>query len=168
LLADALEGAPFSGYDVVLIDCPPNFNMVTRTAIVASEHILVPAKRLPLDIGDHISASALDTAGRAVQLCGRVESGGEHQSGDPGRRVHHDPVRGRGVMTKLRRYIDLAGETEVPLFQQTVRESKSVFSDAGELGIPAVLAAHTTANVEYDLTQLTASSSPRQDMRSIG
>jgi chromosome partitioning protein len=28
----------------VLIDCPPNFNIVTKTAIAASEHLLVPTK----------------------------------------------------------------------------------------------------------------------------
>jgi chromosome partitioning protein len=31
-------------FDVVLIDCPPNFNIVTRTAMVASDYILVPTK----------------------------------------------------------------------------------------------------------------------------
>ena len=31
-------------YDVVLIDCPPNFNIVTKTAIIASDHILVPTR----------------------------------------------------------------------------------------------------------------------------
>ena len=31
-------------FDVVLIDCPPNFNIVTKTAIVASHQVLVPAK----------------------------------------------------------------------------------------------------------------------------
>jgi chromosome partitioning protein len=42
MLADSL--AALEKYDFVLIDCPPSFNMVTRTAIVASDHILVPAK----------------------------------------------------------------------------------------------------------------------------
>jgi chromosome partitioning protein len=157
LLADALEGAPFSGYDVVLIDCPPNFNMVTRTAIVASEHILVPAK------ADYLSTLGITYLRRRLtQLVEQYNSvAGPHPE------ASINPVilgvvftmvqyAGAGLMTKLRRYIDLAGETEVPLFQQTVRESKSVFADTGELGIPAVLGAHTTANVEYDLTQLTS------------
>ncbi len=31
-------------YDYVLIDCPPNFNIVTKNAIVASQYVLIPAK----------------------------------------------------------------------------------------------------------------------------
>ena len=31
LLADALAGKAFEEYDVILMDCAPNFNMVTRT-----------------------------------------------------------------------------------------------------------------------------------------
>lgn len=31
-------------YDYILIDCPPNFNIVTKTAIVASDYYLIPAK----------------------------------------------------------------------------------------------------------------------------
>jgi chromosome partitioning protein len=36
-LADALKDKTFDEYDVILIDCAPNFTMVTRTGIVASE-----------------------------------------------------------------------------------------------------------------------------------
>lgn len=53
-LRRALEDSHFSGYDLVLIDCAPNFGLVTKTAIVASEHILVPAK------ADYLSTLGLD------------------------------------------------------------------------------------------------------------
>ena len=43
-LADELAKPAFASYDFVLIDCPPNFNIVTKTAIVASDSILIPAK----------------------------------------------------------------------------------------------------------------------------
>ena len=33
-----------AGYDHVLIDCPPNFSIVTKNAIVASDRIVIPAK----------------------------------------------------------------------------------------------------------------------------
>lgn len=31
-------------YDFVLIDCPPNFNIVTKNAIIASQYVVIPAK----------------------------------------------------------------------------------------------------------------------------
>ena len=41
-------------YDVVLIDCPPNFNIVTKNAIVSSDGILIPAKP------DYLSTLGID------------------------------------------------------------------------------------------------------------
>ena len=43
-LAGGLSALAKEKYDVVLIDCPPNFNIVTKTAIIASDYILVPAR----------------------------------------------------------------------------------------------------------------------------
>ena len=44
------------GFDLALLDCPPNFNIVTQTAIVASHQILIPARPNPLStVGiDHL------------------------------------------------------------------------------------------------------------------
>lgn len=53
-LAEALAGDGFADYDAVLVDCPPNFTMVTRTAIVASDYLLVPAKP------DYLSTLGID------------------------------------------------------------------------------------------------------------
>ena len=43
-LTEGIRMIPEGMYDIVLIDCPPNFNIVTKNAIVASEKILIPAK----------------------------------------------------------------------------------------------------------------------------
>ncbi|MFC7484966.1 ParA family protein [Luedemannella flava] len=44
-LSEALRDPHFAAcYDIVLIDCPPNFNIVTQSAIVASDGILVPSR----------------------------------------------------------------------------------------------------------------------------
>jgi chromosome partitioning protein len=43
-LAVGLAEIDQDAFDLVLIDCPPNFNIVTKTAIVASHQVLVPAK----------------------------------------------------------------------------------------------------------------------------
>ncbi len=41
-------------YDYLLVDCPPNFNIVTKNAIVASDYYLVPAKP------DYLSTLGID------------------------------------------------------------------------------------------------------------
>jgi chromosome partitioning protein len=43
-LTEAFARAELRPYDFILIDCAPNFGVVTRTAIVASDHVLIPAK----------------------------------------------------------------------------------------------------------------------------
>jgi len=43
-LATALSELDANEYDIVIVDCPPNFNIVTKTAIVASDYILVPTR----------------------------------------------------------------------------------------------------------------------------
>lgn len=47
-LADALEDDGLSTYDYVLIDCAPDFGIVTRIAMVATDFVVVPAKPEPL------------------------------------------------------------------------------------------------------------------------
>jgi chromosome partitioning protein len=54
------ELADTEDYDIVLIDCPPNFNIVTKNAIVASEKILIPAKP------DYLSTLGIDYLHRSV------------------------------------------------------------------------------------------------------
>ncbi len=54
MLAKGLTEIDSERYDVVLIDCPPNFNIVTKTAIIASDYILVPARP------DYLSTLGID------------------------------------------------------------------------------------------------------------
>ena len=153
MLADSL--ALFDDYDYVLIDCPPSFNMVTRTAIVASDHILVPAK-----------ADYLSTLGIAY-LQARLSRLVEEYDLVAGRTNTINPVilgvvftmvqyAGGTLMTKLQSYINNMKSLELPVFGQTIRESKSVFADSGAAGIPVVLTPQVSQNVEYDLQQLTS------------
>lgn len=153
MLADSL--AALDDYDYVLIDCPPSFNMVTRTAIVASDHILVPAK-----------ADYLSTLGIAY-LRARLTRLVEEYDLVAGTPDGINPVilgvvftmvqyAGTNLMTKLQGYINTLKELELPVFSQTVRESKSVFADSGAAGVPVVLAPQLNANVEYDLQELTS------------
>jgi chromosome partitioning protein len=53
---DALETARPGGYDLVLIDCAPNFGALTRSAVIASDAVLAPARadRLSLYAISHL------------------------------------------------------------------------------------------------------------------
>jgi chromosome partitioning protein len=157
LLADALAGKAFQDYDVILMDCAPNFNMVTRTAVVASEHILVPAK------ADYLSTLGIDYL--RTRLSQLVDEYDRVAGSNPA--VAINPVilgvvftmvqyAGAGLMVKLQGYINGLKDIEVPVFRNSLRESKAVFADPGEHGIPAVLSRQTTENVEYDLHQITS------------
>ena len=59
-LSTALRNEDFPEYDIALIDCPPNFNIVTKNAIVSSDAILVPA------IPDYLSTMGIAYFQRSV------------------------------------------------------------------------------------------------------
>jgi chromosome partitioning protein len=153
LLADALTESEFADYDVVLIDCAPNFNMVTRTAIVASEHILIPAK------ADYLSTLGIDYLRR--KLAELVRDYNE-VAGDRG---IEPAVLGvvftmiqyatEGPIIAVRNYVTHTEQYDVPVFRQMIRESKTLFATAGERGVPAVLLSNANPNVQYELKELT-------------
>ena len=157
MLADELAAPPFTEYDLILIDCPPNFNMVTRTAVVASDHILVPAK------ADYLSTLGITYLQRRL---GQLTEEYQRVAGDDPATMINPVIlgvvftmvqySGSGLMNKLSGYINRLREAEVPIFDQKIRESKSVFADNAEHGVPAVVARHGNSQVEYDLQQLTS------------
>jgi chromosome partitioning protein len=153
LLASALE--TLRPYDHVIIDCPPSFNMVTRTAIVASGHILVPAK------ADYLSIVGITYLRRRLrELLEEYEKvSGVDASVNPsilGVVFTMVQYAGSGLMLKLDQYIAMVRQMEAPTFEAKLRESKSVFADNAQGGIPAVLLSSTPSNVAYDLREITA------------
>ncbi|WP_433079448.1 ParA family protein [Dactylosporangium sp. CA-052675] len=156
LLADALMDPSFNKYDTVLIDCPPNFNLVTRTALVASDHVIVPARP------DYLSTLGIDLL--RTRLSALVE---EYNS------VAATPINPEiiGVVYTMVQYtangplntqqdsVKATTQIEMPVFRQTVRDNKSAVTEAGLRAVPAVLAPPGTPAVEnlrYELQQLTS------------
>lgn len=135
-------------YDIILIDCPPSFNIVTKTAIVASEHILVPAKP------DYLSTMGIDYLMR--QLDQLVRDYNEYsQLGSIDTDDTIDPrilgvvftmiqVYGGEPISPQRPYISQIKSLDVPVFDSWIRENKTLFADAPEYGIPVVM--RSTAN----------------------
>ncbi|WP_432977842.1 ParA family protein [Dactylosporangium sp. CA-233914] len=156
LLADALADQAFRKYDTVLIDCPPNFNLVTRTALVASDHVIVPARP------DYLSTLGIDLL--RTRLSALVE---EYNS------VASEPINpeiigvvytmvqytGSGPLQTQQTSVRTTTEIEMPVFRQTIRDNKSAITESGLRAVPAVLAPPGTPaieNLRYELQQLTS------------
>src|SRR5256714_14855826 len=156
MLADALADGAFDGYDAILIDCAPNFNMVTRTAIVASDHVLVPARP------DYLSTLGID------YLRARLSRLVEDYNAVVPEPVNPEIVgvvytmiqyAGANVLKAQQASMDRMEQIEIPIFRQTIRENKTAVTDAGDRSVPAVLARERTDAVEslrYELQQLTS------------
>ena len=128
---------------LILIDCPPSFNIVTKTAIVASEHILVPAKP------DYLSTMGIDYLTRQLnQLVREYNEYAQLGSTDTDDAI--DPkiigvvftmiqVYGGVPISSQRPYVSQIKSLDVPVFDSWIRENKTFFADAPEYGIPVVL-----------------------------
>lgn len=159
-LRSALADNHFSTYDLVLIDCAPNFGLVTKTAIVASEQILVPAK------ADYLSTLGLDyLVGNCAGLVQQFNECTNHKrdSDDYG---PIDPSFLGVVFTMVQIYsqqVTLAQHSyieevrmnsRVPVLQSRIRNSPRHFGDAGESGVPAMLRATARDEVVKEFDQL--------------
>jgi chromosome partitioning protein len=153
LLADALADEAFSPYDVILIDCAPNFNMVTRVAVVASDHVVIPAK------ADYLSTLGIDYLRRKLtELVRDYNAVAGSEDIDPrvlGVVFTMIQFAGELPILAARNYVTQTQQYEVPIFRQMIRESKTLFAAAGERGIPAVLLAGGNPNVLLELQHLT-------------
>jgi chromosome partitioning protein len=149
LLADAL--VELTDYDVIMIDCAPNFNMVTRIAVVASEHVLIPAK------ADYLSTLGIDYLRRKLaELVRDVKAAGDHTI-DPavlGVVFTMIQIAAEGPIIAVRNYVTHTEQYDVPVFRTMIRESKTLFASAGERGIPAVLLPNANPNVQNELREL--------------
>lgn len=136
-------------YDYIIIDCPPNFNIITKNAIVASDSILIPAKP------DYLSTLGIDYLKRSVD--GLVKDYNEFcevlSEDDEDEYNKITPVFLGVVFTmvqfyrkkpiaSIRQYINQTIKLGVPVFDTYIRENKSIFADAPHYGIPVVLAKH--------------------------
>ncbi|WP_026360768.1 AAA family ATPase [Amycolatopsis nigrescens] len=159
-LRGALDDSRFSDYDLILIDCAPNFGLVTKTAIVASEQILVPAK------ADYLSTLGLDyLAGNCAVLVQQFNDYANHKRGT-GDYSPIDPSFLGVVFTMVQIYsqqVTLAQHTyieevrlnsRVPVLDSKIRNSPRHFGDAGESGVPAMLRATGKDEVVKEFDQL--------------
>jgi chromosome partitioning protein len=134
-----------SSYDVCLIDCPPNFNIVTKTAIVASEHILVPTKP------DQLSTLGIDYLVKSIRQLvsdyndfAQLNAGEIEESIDPkilGVVFTMIQEYGGSPISAQRTYIQkIRRDSGLNVFDSYIPHNNSMFADAPQYGVPVVLA----------------------------
>ncbi|MFI5937006.1 ParA family protein [Actinoplanes sp. NPDC051494] len=161
-LAEALQAPAFRDYDVVLIDCAPNFGLVTKTAIVASDFVLVPAKP------DYLSTLGIGyLKGSVDKLVGEYNDYIDHNPrGEPtGPRIRPrfagvvftmtQVQSGQPILAQRTPMENLREVGIMPIFDATVRNSPRYFADAGPEGIPAILLGNVNDPVSIELRALT-------------
>jgi ATPases involved in chromosome partitioning len=130
-------------YDIVLIDCPPNFNIVTKNAIVASDYILIPAKP------DYLSTLGIDYLQRSLHSL--VKDYNDYCQVDSDEKFDEINPEITGVLftmvqfyggepiSAIRPFISQTKKLGIPVFKSYLRENKSLFADAPQYGVPVVL-----------------------------
>ena len=157
-LASTLRNPALGSYDFVLIDCPPNFNIVTQTAVVASDHFLVPATPEYL--------STLGTAALLARLEHFVTSfnrqASDYSPHSPG--INPTPLGIVFTMVTYKTNHPIADHNfymeytrkavgNVPVFGATLREN-AAFGKENPRGVPAILRLKPTEKVYIELMEL--------------
>ncbi|ENC9838015.1 TPA: ParA family protein [Vibrio parahaemolyticus] len=139
-------------YDVVLIDCPPNFNIVTKNALIASDKILVPAKP------DYLSTLGIDYLKTSVESLVEDFNFYAHKDDE----FNEAAPEFMGVIFTMiqinsgkpisaqRQYISQTKRLGVPVFDSVFRENKTIFADAPRNGMPVVLNSYSN-NTHSDI-----------------
>jgi len=138
-LRNSITNMASKAYDVVLIDCPPNFNIVTKNALVASDKILVPAKP------DYLSTLGIDYLLRNVRKLAKEFNefaGGKTNRIEPeilGVVFTMIQIHRESPIVAQRQFITQTKRLGIPIMKTYFRENKSIFSVAPQDGMPVVL-----------------------------
>jgi chromosome partitioning protein len=152
-LADGLSlVAKENKYDLVLIDCPPNFNIVTKTAIIASDYILVPTRP------DELSTLGIDYLMRSIK--GLIKDYNDYAALEQGAKekvirpkivgVVFTMIQeyGGGPMSAQNAYITkVKTGSGLPVFKSYIKRNDTLFAEAPQYGVPVVL--HGYSNVSH-------------------
>ena len=133
---ESMEGE----YDIVLMDCPPNFNIVTKTAIIASDFVLVPAKPDYLStLGIQYLMRNLDQLKHDFNFYAKIGGADPINTEILGVIFTMIQVYGGKPILAQRQFINEVEQLEIPVMKNWIRTNNSLFSDAPQYGIPVVL-----------------------------
>lgn len=137
-------------YDLILIDCPPNFNIVTKTAIVASEYLLVPARP------DYLSTLGINYLISSVSKL--VKDYNDYANVQEGQ--HVDPIdpavlgvvfsmiqeRGGPISAQKTYMSQVKQQSGLTVYESYIKRNDTLFANAPENGVPVVLNAYSNGS----------------------
>jgi len=147
-LAEGLKVFTKGEYDLLLIDCPPNFNIVTKTAIIAIDYILVPARP------DYLSTMGIDYLIASVN--GLVAEYNEYAELNEGEKIAIIKPKVLGVvftmiqeyggepMAAQRAFMTQHKTAGVAVYNAYIKRNDTLFADAPQYGVPVVLNRYTS------------------------
>ncbi|MGX7200767.1 cobyrinic acid a,c-diamide synthase [Enterococcus plantarum] len=141
-------------YDVVLFDCPPNFSIVTKNALVASDYYLVPAKM------DYLSTLGINQLRNNVDNL--VKQYNKYCSTDSeiinpeflGVVATMIAVRNGEPISAQRNYISTLERSNINIFDSMIRENKTIYASAPEYGTPVVFQSHSSGTYQEVVQEL--------------
>lgn len=149
-------------YDFILIDCPPNFNIVTKTAVTASDFLLVPTKP------DYLSTLGIEQLGKHVgELVKTFNKYVDNSDIKECEKAHPEilgilftmiQIRNQQPISAQQPYIEQVRRLGLPILETLIRENKTIYADAPEYGVPVVLrrvSGKTYKDVQTELEDLT-------------
>jgi len=149
-------------YDYILIDCPPNFNIVTKTAVTASDYLLVPTKP------DYLSTLGIEQLGKHVgELVKTYNKYVDANNDSEWERINPKilgilftmiQIRNQKPISAQQPYIQQVRRLNMPILETMIRENKTIYADAPEYGVPVVLrrvSGQTYKDVQSELENLT-------------
>jgi len=158
-LAEDLTDDAFEKYDVILIDCPPNFVLTTKMAVIASDVMIIPARP------DFLSSEGIQDLGQALLKLTKDYNG--HLRGTRGARSIPPMRMPRAAvlftMVQLlqgapidvhAQFINEVKALQVPVLRSMIRDRSTAFAAAGRHGVPTIMAAGVPPEVRGDLHEV--------------
>ncbi|SHH67948.1 ParA family protein [Clostridium grantii] len=150
----SLEGK----YDFILIDCPPNFNIVTKNSLICSDYFLVPAKpdflsTLGIEQLKKHTDNLLSTYNNYASF-----TDNNYTSVNPsflGVIFNMVTIKKNDLISAQKQFEDQIRSKAIPVFNSKIRESNTLFCMAPSEKIPVILVKPTNAtsrSVNKELT----------------
>jgi chromosome partitioning protein len=155
-LRKELKKIPETNYDIILIDCPPNFNIVTKNALVASDLILVPAKP------DYLSTLGIDYLQGSVKTL--VKDYNDFSQG-----IDNEETINPQILGVVFTMIQIYGGTPIqsqqqfiaqtrrtlglpPVFENYFIANNTIYADAPQNGVPVILNSYSNVSHQTNVS----------------